>query len=239
MSEILQNKLKEAWQLFEDRQLDKARAIYLDCLDRTDKGNSKGYHSILMGLTYVEAFAEQFDAAREYAVKLLELADNPDDKHVYLHQYGMVERMAENYPKALEIFEEEAELIASAFPDDYRKPAANLYEQGYILCQCKEYDKAKAIMEKAISYAEKSGDYIAIGCNHRGLGELYALQFDTDNAIAHFEKAVDAFNKDGSDYGQRAIAELKQQASIFMIRDLTKILKKNKDMEANNQATEK
>ena len=123
----IQDMISEAWSLFDNKRYDDSRAVYNECYSMLDKDDVLLESSILMGLIYVESFSENFDKAREYANKLVGMAQSNEDRHIYLHQLGMVERMAQNYDTALSIFRDEESIILEYFPDDYGSLSANMY----------------------------------------------------------------------------------------------------------------
>ena len=57
-----------------------------------------------MGLIYVESFLEHFTEARTYASQLIACAIDHEEKHIAIHQAGMIERMAGAYDKAMNLF---------------------------------------------------------------------------------------------------------------------------------------
>ena len=94
--EKIQKMISEAWALFDDEKYEDARKLYHNCYETMSKDDLETESSILMGLIYVEAFSKNYELARNYAKKLISITLNEDDRHIYLHQLGMVERMAEN-----------------------------------------------------------------------------------------------------------------------------------------------
>lgn len=64
-----------------------------------------------MGLIYVESFQEHFAEARTYASQLISCAIDHEEKHIAIHQAGMIERMAGVYDKAMNLFLQEEALI--------------------------------------------------------------------------------------------------------------------------------
>ena len=64
-----------------------------------------------MGLIYAESFLEHFTEARTYASQLISCAIDHEEKHIAIHQAGMIERMAGVYDKAMNLFLQEEALI--------------------------------------------------------------------------------------------------------------------------------
>lgn len=188
-----QEMISQAWMLFDDKRYDEARDVYIQCHENMSKDDLSAEVSVYMGLTYVEAFSGNYDLARDYANKLLSFATNEEDRHIYLHQLGMVERMAENYGTALSIFSDEESIINAAFPDGYDRLSANMYEQGYVNYRMGRIYEAKTLMKKAVSLAEKSEDFICKACACRGMGEILATMGDYAHAKEYFLKAIKEF----------------------------------------------
>ncbi len=191
----IQDMISEAWSLFDNKRYDDSRAVYNECYSMLDKDDVSLESSILMGLIYVESFSENFDKAREYANKLVGMAQSNEDRHIYLHQLGMVERMAQNYDTALSIFCDEESIILEYFPDDYGSLSANMYEQGYVMLKKGMLDEAVSLMDRAISFAVKSEDPMCEGCAHRGMGEIYVVAGEKNAAKEYFMKAIQSFTK--------------------------------------------
>ena len=191
----IQDMISEAWSLFDNKRYDDSRAVYNECYSMLDKDDVLLESSILMGLIYVESFSENFDKAREYANKLVGMAQSNEDRHIYLHQLGMVERMAQNYDTALSIFCDEESIILEYFPDDYGSLSANMYEQGYVMSKKGICDEATRLMDRAISFAEKSEVPMCEGCAYRGMGEIYVVAGEKNTAKEYFMKAIQSFTK--------------------------------------------
>lgn len=150
-----------------------------------------------MGIIYVASYLEKYEEARAYAKQLLEMARDEEAKHIALHQTGMVERMAGDYQCAMDLFLQEAEVIAEAFLSDDLRVAANLYEQAYCKMKMAELLYAMEMMQRALKHAIKSGDEMCIGCAYRGLGEIMRAIGSEKEASEYFEHAIEAFEKAG------------------------------------------
>ncbi|SFD10713.1 hypothetical protein [Butyrivibrio sp. YAB3001] len=206
--EKIQKMISEAWALFDDEKYEDARKLYHNCYETMSKDNLETESSILMGLIYVEAFSKNYELARNYAKKLISITLNEDDRHIYLHQLGMVERMAENYETALAIFADEESIIKTAFPNGYDKLSANMYEQGYINYKIGKFSVAKELMETAVILAEQSDDPICKACAYRGMGEtLSSLDFG-DKAKTYYAKAIEEFRQAGDMKGAQEVEEI-------------------------------
>jgi len=193
----MQEKLAQAWQLFDVGEFVASEAIYLECLNQTSEIDYDNYAAILMGLIYTQSFNGKYDEARDYACRLLNIVPNEEEKHIALHQAGMVERMAENYGEALKMFLQEAEIIHTTFSEDDLRMAANLYEQAYVHMKMRVLDKAEEVMNRSLEHAKKSGDAMRIGCAYRGLGEIMKACGNTEQAHNYFEQAITAFELTG------------------------------------------
>ena len=193
----MEEKLAKAWQLFDRGEYSVSEAIYLECLNQTSETDYENYSAILMGIIYTKSFTGKYDEARAYACRLLNIAPNEEEKHIALHQAGMVERMAENYDEALELFLQEAEIIHTAFPEDDLRIATNLYEQAYAHMKMGDTDNAKQIMNLSLQHAEKSGDAMCIGCAYRGLGEIMSDCGNIEQANKYYKQAIEAFELTG------------------------------------------
>ena len=194
---IMQEMLSKAWQLFDSGAIDTAEALYLDCYGQVSVSNHEIYTSVLMGLIYVESSMKKYDEARKYAELLVRIADNDEDRHVAIHQYGMVERMAGNFSKSKILFQQEAELIRAAFSDDDLRISANYYEQAYVEMKMGNLNFAEETMTLALEYAIKAKDSICIGCACRGMGEIVKVRSNSEQAKLWFDKAIDAFGDAG------------------------------------------
>lgn len=207
----MQEKLAKAWQLFDSGAVDAAETVYLDCYRQVNAANHEVYTSVLMGLIYVESFLEKYDEARKYAEILVRIANSDEEKHVAIHQSGMVERMAGNYSDAKTLFQQEVELIHMAFADNDLLLSANFYEQAYVELKTGSIDLAEEIMRLSLEHAIKAKDSICIGCAYRGMGEIIKVRGDAVHAMQWFYKAIEAF----SDAGDLiAVEEVKVLAEI-------------------------
>jgi len=196
-TENVKEKLAEAWRLFDIGEFVASEAIYLECLKETNEYEYDTYASILMGLIYTQSFLEKYDAARSYAKQLIDIALNEEERHIALHQAGMVERMAGDYEEALKLFQEEEEVINKAFPTDDLRIAANLYERAYVNMKKGRFESAEEIMMSSLEHAKAADDAMCIGCAYRGLGEIMDLCEKEALAQDYFEQAIEAFKLAG------------------------------------------
>lgn len=199
-TESIDDKLNGAFELFENNQLIEAEGIYQECLSLIDTRSNK-YEAALHWLGYVKSELKKFDEARSIYDELRGIAKsnlNFQDELIAIHQLGMVERMAENYDKAQELFNEELELLRIRHPNWHIGFAANYYEQGYILLKKNKLFEAENLMNESLRYAELSNDQIALGCSQRGLGEINKAKGEIEKAKSYFEQSIVAF-KEGED----------------------------------------
>ncbi|MGG0669730.1 tetratricopeptide repeat protein [Lederbergia citrisecunda] len=197
----IDDKLNLAFELFESNQFIEAEEVYQECLNRIDPSSSK-YQAALHWMGYVKSELKKFDEARSIYFELREIAKSClhlQDEIIAIHQLGMVERMAQNYDKALEIFDEEVTLLRSSHPNWHVGFAANYYEQGYILLKKNNLFEAENLMNESLRYAEQSNDQIALGCSLRGLGEINKAKGEIEKAKSYFEQSILAF-KEGEDF---------------------------------------
>lgn len=207
----MKEKLAKAWQLFDSGAIDTAEAVYLDCYRQVNSADHEVYTSVLLGLIYVESFLEKYDEARKYAEILVKISNSDEERHVAIHQYGMVERMAGNYSDAKALFQQEAKLINMAFPNNDVILSANFYEQAYVELKIGNINLAEEIMKLSLEHAIKAKDSICIGCAYRGMGEIVNVRGSAVLAMQWFNKAIEAF----SDAGDLiAVEEVKALAKI-------------------------
>jgi tetratricopeptide (TPR) repeat protein len=165
------NQLARAWAAFEVEDFTRAEHEF-----RRARLEPEMASAARMGLVYVFARTGRFDAARSECDLLRLEAQSQNDltrEYVALHQLGMVERMAEQYQVALEIFAQEAILIAR-LENPPLAVSANAYEQGIIYGKLEQFKEARTWLGVALEQAQLSGDAIAEACAYRGLGEMAA-----------------------------------------------------------------
>lgn len=84
--------LSRAWSLFDAGNYTDAETLYKECYTKIPSTDHDNYWQVLMGLIYVESFQEHFAEARTYASQLISCAINHEEKHIAIHQAGMIER---------------------------------------------------------------------------------------------------------------------------------------------------
>ena len=208
----MQQKLSKAWQLFDLGEYTASESLYLECFNQVGDSKREEYLSVLMGLIYVESFLKKYDEAREYAKLLVNAAQNEEERHIAIHQFGMVERMAGNYGEAMWLFLQEAELILETFPNADLPLSANLYERAYVELKIGNIDSAEGLMNMSMEHAKIAKDNMSIGCSYRGMGEILQVRGVTDRAHDCFKKAIYAFSEAGD---QIAVEEVKAMAEML------------------------
>lgn len=206
----MQEKIAEAWRLFDIGDFIASEAIYVDCLNHVNQDDYDTYASVLMGLIYTQSFLEKYDDARCYANQLMELAPNEEELHIALHQAGMVERMAGNFEEAMHLFYQEEEVIQRAFPMDDLRIATNLYEQAYVKMKKGDLALAEQMMTQSLEHAKTSDDAMCVGCACRGLGEIMNLCGKDTQAQAYLEQAVEAFKLAGDMIAVEEVEKMKK-----------------------------
>ncbi len=205
---MVKEKLEKAWKLFDSGELVDAETLYKECQNQINESEHNEYMTVLMGLIYVESFQGKYDDARIYGELLMEASMNDDEKHMAVHQAGMVERMAENYSEAMRLFQWEAEILSVSFPDDDMRFSVNLYEQGYVNMKMGNLALAEKKMLLSLEHAEKCGDDMCVGCACRGMGEIMNAYGNKESAIKYFQKAVEVFSRTGDEMAVNEVKEM-------------------------------
>ncbi|MEF2277977.1 hypothetical protein V3W47_06660 [Deinococcus sp. YIM 134068] len=159
-----------------------------------------------MALGYALAHDGHFDAAREVYARLRAVHAGEPGEHIFVHQLGMVERLAGNHRAALRLFTEERVLIES-LPEAERpfKRAVSGYEVGVNLLALGDVAAARAVLADALADAGSADDPMTLGCVHRALGDLAAREGELDATRREYDLAGAAFLKAGD---ERAAAEV-------------------------------
>lgn len=202
----VKEQLQKAWAFFENGELDAAANAYRACLEHLCAAQHESYCAALMGLVYAEATAERFDAARQAAQMLLAAAETQEERHVYLHQCGMVERMAGCWAAAIAFFEKERALLAA---DDVMSASANAYEMAYIAMKQGDLTGAESTMRAALTYGEQAGDDMCVGCACRGLGEIMQAGGRRAEALRWLERSIAAFQSAGDAIAADEVREMR------------------------------
>ncbi len=199
--------IDKAWELFLEGKVAEAKELV-----------EKDYHvetcleyPVLNLFVYLYLEEKSFEGALVACQRYIQLARNEknvEQEHIGLHQLAMVYRQLGNFTKALELIEEEGQLIADVFPDDKLKWSINDYEQGYLRLKLGEIDSALYFMNKSLENALMTDDLVAQACAYRGLGEIYATNTATVLAKKAFEQAITVFEQVGDPFGVEEVREL-------------------------------
>src|SRR5699024_8723912 len=129
--ENVEAQLEKAFGLFDQGLLHEAQDLYTHILSIISDTDSGAYHKALFGMGYVKTALGIYSEAHSVYQELLQYAQLKGDKKdeaMYLHQLGMVERMAKNDEYAISFFNKELEIYNTYFPAYTVGYAANLYE---------------------------------------------------------------------------------------------------------------
>ena len=160
-----------------------------------------------LGLGYVLAASGRYGEARRlYTRRRADAAGNLAREHVFLHQLGMVERMAGELRAALRCFQQEATLI-TALGEPPLAVCTNAYELGTVWQELGEPQRARTHFEQALSAGRACGDFTALGCAERGLGDWHAAHSEQTVAVLHWRAALNAFLTAGDEIGAQEIRE--------------------------------
>ncbi len=125
----------------------------------------------------------------------------------FLHQCGMVERMAGAFDAAQAFFDEERKDIEEQCSADPMSLSVNLYEQAIIKLKTDQCEQAMKQMLDAHAFGKASGDAMCVGCACRGIGEICLAMADEKNAAEWFAKAIAAFSEAGDEKAVREIQD--------------------------------
>lgn len=200
--------LRSAWAAFEAQNFERAEREFRRARLEPNTATEARH-----GLVYVFARTGRFDEARsECDLLRLEAQSNNDlaSQYAALHQRGMIERMAEQYDTALEVFALERQIIAK-LENPPLAVSANAYEEGIIRGKLEQYAEARDWLGVALEQAQLCGDAIAEACAYRGLGEM-AANPTMRKAMLLQSKA--AFERGGDALGAAEIGDLLESNAI-------------------------
>ena len=103
MKANIDDQLTQAFSLFDAGRLEAAYVLYQQLLAEEAQLSKDQQWQLYMGLVYVLSAAKDYDGALQYAAKLLDMAQDDEDRYVALHQTAMVYRMRGQYLLALEL----------------------------------------------------------------------------------------------------------------------------------------
>jgi len=197
---------KDAWELFEAKEFDKAKFAWDEIIK--DESIPENYS----GLAYTLTALKEFEEARSIYQRLW----SEEKSHIWLHQLCMVEREAGQYEKAFEFIDREYSLISS---DNIVAIAANLYERGKLFQLLGEIQKSLHVANECWEYSKKCDDLIMKGCSQRLLGDVYKEIGVFHQFLAYYFKAADYFVEADDLIGSNEIFRLLQELGYsFVIR---------------------
>ena len=168
-----------------------------------------------MGLVYVLSAAKDYDGALQYAAKLLDMAQDDEDRHVALHQTAMVYRMRGQYLLALELLAQEREVIART-GNQPMKLAVNLYEVSLSALLEGDLPRAATTWPEAVIYAKAAGDAMTLGCVYRVKGQVLAAQDALPQAASAWQKACTHFEQAGDDHACREVQAMLNKVASYL-----------------------
>lgn len=205
---MIEQLLNEAFQAFDNDQLDQAERLYRQVIALIEDVNSDDYRNALHMLAFVKSHQGDFDEAHQIYTSLRLGALKREDKTaeaIALHQLGMVERLVGEYGAAISLFEEEFALRSKHLPDDYSGFSANLYEQGYVTFLRGDLDGAHKLLFEALGFAGDAWDYACAACAFRGLGEVEVARHNLVEARQYFLKSMREFRHAGDERGTNEV----------------------------------
>jgi len=192
--------LRELWAAIDEGRNAEARALLeaAPALLASDEGQ--------MALGYALAQDGLFAEARAVYATLQAAHAGQPGEHIFIHQLGMVERLAGDHHAALVLFTQERELIETLPPGERPfKRAVNGYELGVCRLALGETEEARLALAAALADAHTADDPMTLGCVHRSLGDLAAQAGETGTARTEYEQARADFLDAGD---ERAAAEV-------------------------------
>lgn len=200
------DRLVQGWAAFESEEFALAEQIFRSM---TEKGGEEAKWG-RFGLGYVTAFTGRFDEARILFTALRAEAKAKGDQHSehrMLHQIGMVERMAGCWAEAQLCFAQERELI-EPLGSEPLAVSINAYEIATVALHFSDWALAGQEYQKALSFAEKTDDLVAVACALRGLGDWYAATEQFEQAQTSWAAASELFKRKGD---QKSVDEIRQR----------------------------
>jgi tetratricopeptide (TPR) repeat protein len=184
--------LERAWNAFHSEDFEAAENLFRQCNATTEEAREAR-----SGLVYVYARTGRFEEARDSSESLrlegIALGD-AGLEYAALHQLGIVERLAGQWKRALEVFADERAVIVRLGQPPLPL-CANAFETGILHGKLGDVDAARDWLRVALEAAGLAGDAGAEGSCLRALGELAAnatmrRALFTQSAMA-FERAGD------------------------------------------------
>lgn len=215
MKANIDDQLTQAFSLFDAGRLEAAYVLYQQLLAEEAQLSKDQQWQLYMGLVYVLSAAKDYDGALQYAAKLLDMAQDDEDRHVALHQTAMVYRMRGQYLLALELLAKEREII-SRTGNQPMKLAVNLYEVSLSALLEGDLPRAAATWPEAVIYAKAAGDAMTLGCVYRVKGQVLAAQDDMPQAVSDWQKARTYFEQAGDERACHEVQALLNNAASYL-----------------------
>lgn len=209
-NDSISKKLQNAFSLFDEGLIDKAKDIYLTLLKDEAALTPSQQRSLYSGLIYVCCDEKEFDQALVYAEKLSDISIGFEARHIALHQTAMVHRLSGHYQEAIRVLEEEQVLIRQNGGEPM-KLAANQYELGMVSLLTNQLSLARKHLDDALSNAEQSGDPITLGCVYRATGQLKEAGSEICEARFAYHQALKYFNEAGDQIACDEVVNLLQE----------------------------
>lgn len=199
--------LEKAWNLFIDGHSREARQLVEDDF-HLETCQDFSYLNLMAYLYLADEETEQARAVMMTYINLARQASDKENEHIGLHQLAMIYREQDDWKQALELIEEERQIILETFSDDALKQSVNAYERGYLKWKLGLTEEGLSEMKASLTYALETDDEIAQACAHRGLGEIYASLDDKKVSKQHFLQALTLFDKAGDDIGKGEVEDM-------------------------------
>ncbi len=205
--------LSQAFQAFDDGQLDEAERLYRECLTLSD-GDLADEMRSLDGLGFTLALKERFAESLVCYKRVLEIAQieqNVSDEAIALHQIAMVYRMEKDFGRALKVFTQEKNLRENLLPVDFAGFSANAYEFGVIALAENRVSESGRYFDEALLHGQKAQDMMCVGCAQRGRGHYFKAIEKIKDAADAFSKSISAFEKVGEVKGAEEVRLMRRE----------------------------
>ncbi|WP_318617833.1 tetratricopeptide repeat protein [Sporosarcina sp. YIM B06819] len=207
------NTYSEAFQLFDNGQLEEAETLYRECLYLSDNDLEKemrSLHGLGFTLAMQERFAESLDCYKR-VLAISQIKQNVSDEAIAYHQIGMVYRLEKDYAQALQAFGQEKELRERLLPEDFIGFSANAYEFGIIALAENRLSESKRFFEEALHQGQQANDLMCIACAQRGKGQYFVANGEIDNAAEAFSMSISAFEQAGVENAAQEVRLMRQE----------------------------
>lgn len=186
-----------AFSAFDSGNLVSAESLYSEAL-RLVSPESEQSLSLQNGLAFTHALQGRFALATEGFRKLGDCAQRLGNlrwQAISLHQTGMVLRLAGDFDHALQMFLKEQSFRTEFLDDDFAGFSANRYELAEIYLATQQPETALVEAECALNFAQRAEDSMCLGCCHRVIGDIRAVQGETQRCLYHYSQAELSFEE--------------------------------------------